>query len=153
MNEESHDYAVVEFIEEECTAVVPLQRISGFLKQGEMVNVLWNNRKEYSAKFFLSGNQEIHFWTCEPFKIYNTTSIGYSLVNWEYIMACNVSLHVGLVKINVPLNCIVCKLISIYLFCVFCIRIENILLIGRRSFDWRRDGSIRQLCTTWGRLL
>ena len=61
MNEESRDYAVVEFIEEECTAVVPLQRISGLLKPGETVSVLWNNRKEYSAKFLLSGNQETHF--------------------------------------------------------------------------------------------
>ena len=33
-------------------------------------------------------------------------------------MACNVALHVGLVKINVHLNCIVCQLISIYLFCL-----------------------------------
>ena len=40
MNEESRDYAVVEFIEEECNAVVPLQRISGSLRPGERVNVL-----------------------------------------------------------------------------------------------------------------
>ena len=60
MNEEACDYAVVEFIEEECTAVFPLQRISGLLKSGETVTVLWNNRKEYSAKFLLSGNQETH---------------------------------------------------------------------------------------------
>ena len=57
----SHDYAVVEFIEEECTAVVPMQRISGSLKPGEMVTILWNNRKEYSAKFLLSGNQKHSF--------------------------------------------------------------------------------------------
>ena len=34
-------------------------------------------------------------------------------------MACNVTLHVSLVKINVYLNCIGCQLIFIYLFCLF----------------------------------
>ena len=34
-------------------------------------------------------------------------------------MACNVTLHVGLVKTNVYLNCIGCQLISICLFCLF----------------------------------
>ena len=34
-------------------------------------------------------------------------------------MACNVTLHVGLVKINVYLNCIGCQLISMYLICLF----------------------------------
>ena len=61
VNEESRDYAVVEFIEEECTAVVPLQHISGSLMPGETVTVLWNNRKGYSAKFLLSGNQKHTF--------------------------------------------------------------------------------------------
>ena len=34
-------------------------------------------------------------------------------------MACNVTLHVGLIKMNVYLNCIGCQLIFIYLFCPF----------------------------------
>ena len=39
-------------------AVVPLQRISGSLKQGEIVTVLWNNRMECSPWFLLSGKKE-----------------------------------------------------------------------------------------------
>ena len=44
-------------MEEECTAVVPLQRLSVHqnLQAGQIVKVLWNNRKEYPAKFLLSG--------------------------------------------------------------------------------------------------
>lgn len=62
MNEESRDYAVVEFTEEECTAVVPLQRITGLPKPGEKVNVLWNDRKEYLALFLFSGEQVFKFF-------------------------------------------------------------------------------------------
>ena len=54
-------YALVEFVEEECTAVVPLQRISKHddLRAGQRVKVLWDNRKEYPAIFLLSGNIQI----------------------------------------------------------------------------------------------
>ena len=54
-------YALVEFVEEECTAVVPLQRISKHddLRAGQRVKVLWDNRKEYPAIFLLSGNIRI----------------------------------------------------------------------------------------------
>ena len=48
-------HALVRFVEEDCTAVVPLQRITGDLQQGELVDVLWDNRKEYSGIFLLSG--------------------------------------------------------------------------------------------------
>lgn len=51
----SRDYSVVEFTEEECTAVVPLQQITGLPKPGEKVNVLCNDRKEYLALFLFSG--------------------------------------------------------------------------------------------------
>ena len=60
MNEESCDYAVVEFTEE-CTAVVPLQWITGLPKPGEKVNVLWNDRKEYLVLFLFSGEQVFEF--------------------------------------------------------------------------------------------
>ena len=55
-------YALVEFEEEECTAVVPFQRISsssndvGTIKRGDLVKVLWNDKREYLAKFILSGS-------------------------------------------------------------------------------------------------
>ena len=51
-------HALVEFIEEGCTAVIPIQRIvsnTEGLKQGETVSVLWSNRKEYAAIYLLSG--------------------------------------------------------------------------------------------------
>ena len=53
--EVSPSHALIEFLEEKCTAVVPLQRLSGSLKQGEIVTVIWNNKMEYSARFLLSG--------------------------------------------------------------------------------------------------
>ena len=48
-------------MEEECTAVVPLHRISEHddLRAGQRVKVLWDNRKEYPAIFLLSGNIRI----------------------------------------------------------------------------------------------
>ena len=54
-------YVLVEFVEEECTPVVPLQRISDYedLRAGQRVKVLWNNRKEYPAIFLLSGNMKV----------------------------------------------------------------------------------------------
>ena len=50
-------YALVEFVEEECTAVDPLQHISNHenVQVGDRVKVLWDNRKEYAAIFLLSG--------------------------------------------------------------------------------------------------
>ena len=51
----SPSHALIEFLEEKCTAVVPLQRLSGSLKQGEIVTVLWSNKMEHSARFLLSG--------------------------------------------------------------------------------------------------
>ena len=58
----SNQYALVEFEEEECTAVVPFQRIfcndSSDLEtihHGDMVKVLWNDKRDYLAKFILSG--------------------------------------------------------------------------------------------------
>ena len=55
-------YALVEFEEEECTAMVPFQRISsssndvGTIKRGDLVKVLWNDKQEYLAKFILSDS-------------------------------------------------------------------------------------------------
>ena len=54
-------YALVKFEEEECTAVVPFQRISsslsdvGTIELGDLVKVLWNDKREYLAKFILPG--------------------------------------------------------------------------------------------------
>ena len=47
-------YALLEFVEEECTAVVPLQRISKHddLRAGQKVKVLWDNRKSIQQYFF-----------------------------------------------------------------------------------------------------
>lgn len=41
-------YALVEFIDEECTAVVPMQCISNHtnVQAGDRVKVLWDNRKD-----------------------------------------------------------------------------------------------------------
>ena len=50
-------HALVEFVEEECTGVVPLQRITGeSCEAGDKVTVLWNNGKAYPAVCLLSGN-------------------------------------------------------------------------------------------------
>ena len=57
----SHAHAVVEFTEEECTGVVPLQCIRGNFLAGERVSVLWNNRKEYPAIFLFSGDKILSF--------------------------------------------------------------------------------------------
>ena len=57
-NEISH--ALVDFVKEECIAVVPSNRLSGdflSMKEGEDVEVLWNNGKKYTAKFLLLGKQ------------------------------------------------------------------------------------------------
>ena len=57
---ESH-YALVEFEEEECIAVVPFQRIFSdsidleAVQRGDTVKVLWNDKREYQARFILSG--------------------------------------------------------------------------------------------------
>ena len=51
-------HALVEFIKEGCTAVVPIHRIVTTIKsleEGESVNVLWSNRREYPAIYLLSG--------------------------------------------------------------------------------------------------
>jgi len=56
--DDNERYALVEFTGEQCTAVVPLQRVFGSeIKPGGRVSVLWNNRKHYSAIFHLSGNR------------------------------------------------------------------------------------------------
>ena len=47
--EVSLSHALIEFLDEKCMAVVPLQQISGSLKHGEIVSLLWNNRMEYST--------------------------------------------------------------------------------------------------------
>ena len=57
----SHTHAVMEFTEEECTGVVPLQRIRGNFLAGERVSVLWNNRKKYPAIFLFSGDRILSF--------------------------------------------------------------------------------------------
>ena len=56
-----HTHAVMEFTEEECTGVVPLQRIRGNFLAGERVSVLWNDRKEYPAIFLFSGDKILSF--------------------------------------------------------------------------------------------
>ena len=43
------------FPEEDSTAVVKIGRVSGELKEGSTCNVLWDNRKVYSAIFLYSG--------------------------------------------------------------------------------------------------
>lgn len=53
-------YALVEFEEKDevCTAVVPFNRIcsaSEGIQNGDAVKVLWHNKREYPAKFILSG--------------------------------------------------------------------------------------------------
>ena len=49
-------HALVEFVEEECTGVVPLKRVIGdSFQAGDRVTVLWNDRKEYTAVFLYSG--------------------------------------------------------------------------------------------------
>lgn len=51
-------HALVEFTEEGCTGVVPVQRVFGETFQvGTPVTVLWSNRKEYTAVFLYSGRQ------------------------------------------------------------------------------------------------
>jgi len=54
-------HALVEFEEEECTAVVPLHRIFGLKDyvEGEAMSVLWNNKKEYRATFIVSGKTNL----------------------------------------------------------------------------------------------
>ena len=55
----SNQYALVEFEAEECTAVVSFQRIFcsdlETIQRGDMVKVLWNDKRDYLAKFILSG--------------------------------------------------------------------------------------------------
>ena len=52
---------LVEFEDEECTAVVPFQHVSSdsvdlkAIRSGDMVKVLWNDKREYRARFILSG--------------------------------------------------------------------------------------------------
>lgn len=62
-------YALVEFVEEECTAVVPLQRICNHenVQAGDRVKVLWDNRKEYTAIFLLSGIRSLNTRACNAF--------------------------------------------------------------------------------------
>lgn len=58
MEDDLPTHALVDFIKEGCTAVVPMHRIVTIienLKEGESVNVLWSNRKEYPAIYLLSG--------------------------------------------------------------------------------------------------
>ena len=50
----STDYALVNFIEDGCTAVVPLSRVSTTEADDECF-VVWDNGKEYRAYFLLSG--------------------------------------------------------------------------------------------------
>ena len=52
-------HALVEFVEEECTGVVPLKRINGNgggFEAGDKVTVHWSNGKKYPAVFLLSDN-------------------------------------------------------------------------------------------------
>lgn len=50
-------HTLVEFVEEGCTAVVPLQWIiEESFEAGYKVTVLWNNRKACPAVFLCSGN-------------------------------------------------------------------------------------------------
>lgn len=53
-------YALVDFVKEECVAVVPSNKLSGdvlSMKEGEDVEVLWHDGKKYTAKFLLLGKQ------------------------------------------------------------------------------------------------
>lgn len=61
-----HQFILVEFVEEECTAVIPLQCISNYenMQAGQRVKYLWSNRKEYPMIFFLSGIRGLNTHTC-----------------------------------------------------------------------------------------
>lgn len=55
-------HALVRFEDEECSAVIPLGRVmdmTSSLKKGDNIQVLWDNRKQYAAKFLLSGIMQI----------------------------------------------------------------------------------------------
>ena len=57
----TNQFALVEFEDEECTAVVPFQCVFRDLvdleaiRSGDTVKVLWNDKQEYRARFILSG--------------------------------------------------------------------------------------------------
>ena len=49
----SDDYVLVNFMDEGCTAVVPLSRVRNTVN--DECFVLWDNRKEYKAYHLLTG--------------------------------------------------------------------------------------------------
>jgi len=59
IGDNSCTHALVKFVDEECTGVVPLKRIIGGKLHipKETVTVLWNDRREYTAVFLYSGKQ------------------------------------------------------------------------------------------------
>ena len=61
-------YALVQFDDEDSTAVVPISRItctglseSPSMKKGDCVMVTWHNKKQYKATFVLSGEFALHY--------------------------------------------------------------------------------------------
>ena len=71
---DSSTYAVVNFVEEDRTGVVPLHRITGDgLQEGERVTVLWLDKKQYPGIFLFSG---------ENFKISSNVSLSQANDAW-----------------------------------------------------------------------
>ena len=54
---ETATHALIAFVEEKCTAVIPLDRVTRVesVKAGEECIVTWHDRKQYNAVFILSG--------------------------------------------------------------------------------------------------
>ena len=54
------EYMVVTFDSEDSTAIVPSKKVLWTSnmppKEGEVVNVIWNNKKQYSATFIMTGD-------------------------------------------------------------------------------------------------
>jgi len=61
-------HALVKFVEEESTGVVPLQCVIGAnFKAGERATVLWNKRKEYPAIFLLQVSCEVTSYSIQKY--------------------------------------------------------------------------------------
>ena len=56
---EDGNYCLVSFHEEDSMAVVPFKKIMHVsevqLKEGDVVNVLWNDKRQYPATFLMKG--------------------------------------------------------------------------------------------------
>lgn len=49
-------HALVDFIDEDCTGVIPLKHVvTETFSAGQTIAVRWNNKKEYAAVFLFAG--------------------------------------------------------------------------------------------------